>query len=79
MLVTNTEILAPVRYREMLNKHLVQYVLAPNYIQGKSCVVKFDFAHDNRCIAFFIIKFVDKASFAAIVKRHYVSNDENNE
>ncbi|XP_003368804.1 conserved hypothetical protein [Trichinella spiralis] len=38
-----------------------------------------DFAHDNRCIAFFIIKFVDKASFAAIVKRHYVWNDENNE
>ncbi|XP_003366119.1 conserved hypothetical protein, partial [Trichinella spiralis] len=62
LLVTNTEILAPLGYREMFNKHLVQ----------KSCVMNFDFPHDNRCIAFFIIKFVDKASFVAIVKRHYV-------
>ncbi|XP_003382349.1 hypothetical protein Tsp_12003 [Trichinella spiralis] len=68
MLVTNTEIPAHVRYREMFNKHLVQYVRTSHYIQGKSCVMNFDFAHDNRCIAFFITKFVDKASIAAIVK-----------
>ncbi|KRY09958.1 hypothetical protein T12_14268 [Trichinella patagoniensis] len=28
--------------------------------------MNFDSAHDNRCIAFFIVKLVDKASFAAI-------------
>ncbi|KRY24748.1 hypothetical protein T01_6413 [Trichinella spiralis] len=35
MLLTNTEILAPVGYREMFNKHLVQYVLTSHYMQGE--------------------------------------------
>ncbi|KRY11946.1 hypothetical protein T12_12322 [Trichinella patagoniensis] len=43
----------------------------------KFCVMNFDHAHDNRCTAFFIVKLVDKSSFAAIVKCHYVSNYEN--
>ncbi|KRY41429.1 hypothetical protein T01_15818 [Trichinella spiralis] len=73
MLVTNTEILAPVGYREMFNKHLVHEI-------SENPVMNFDLAHDNCSTTFFYVKIVSAAYCVANVKGwHYGSNYQNNE
>ncbi|XP_003368578.1 hypothetical protein Tsp_13874 [Trichinella spiralis] len=94
MLLTNTEILPPVGYREICSVAAVQIELKMllaslgkfnPHVCGSSeisenPVMNFDLAHDNCSTTFFYVKIVSAAYCVANVKGcHYGSNYQNNE